>query len=184
MLSPDQLDRLRTVFPGFKDPALLRQLEARGQYVRLDAAQTICHQGDSCSHLALVTEGLARVYKLAETGREITLYRVTPGECCILTASCILSGQHFPAYATSESPVEGVLVPVDAVTAWMGSHPAWRDFIWKTFAGVEELEAARRSRGVPGCRRGSGEDGLAKFREEYRKGGAGAKAGITPRKRG
>ncbi|MEW8349004.1 MAG: cyclic nucleotide-binding domain-containing protein, partial [Candidatus Thiodiazotropha taylori] len=71
----------------------------RASKIDLPADQPICHQGTECTHLALVISGSARVYKLSENGREITLYRIGPGESCILTASCIMNGEPFPAYA-------------------------------------------------------------------------------------
>jgi CRP/FNR family transcriptional regulator len=96
----------------------------------LALGQYINHEGDSCSHLGLLISGTVRVYKLAETGREITLYRLTPGESCVLTASCIMTGVRFPAVAVSETDLEAILVPAQQVRAWMGESEAWRSFIF------------------------------------------------------
>ena len=39
-----------------------------------------------------------RVYIMSEDGKEITLYRIYPGELCILSASCVLSSITFDVY--------------------------------------------------------------------------------------
>jgi CRP/FNR family transcriptional regulator len=96
----------------------------------LDKGQYVCHEGLVCSHLALVTRGTARVFKLGENGREITLYRVGPGESCILTASCILSDQPFPASAVCETDIEAVVVSAAEVRAWLADSGAWRDYVF------------------------------------------------------
>jgi len=83
-----------------------------------------------CGHLALVTEGVARVYKLGENGREITLYRISGGESCILTASCIISGRPFPAFAVCEEPIEALVISSPAVKRWTNEFPAWRDYLF------------------------------------------------------
>ncbi len=53
-------------------------------------------KGDQVDAIALLISGVVRVYKIGETGREITLYRFGNGESCILTANAILSQKIFP----------------------------------------------------------------------------------------
>ncbi len=91
---------------------------------------TICWEGDTCSHLAIVLSGLVRVYKIGENGREITLYRIEENDSCILTASCILSQIRFPAIAVVEEPVRAVLIPAPIVRAWTEQYVVWRDYIF------------------------------------------------------
>ncbi len=97
---------------------------------RLPAGRYICHQGDECTQLALLVSGRVRVFKVAESGREITLYRIEGGDSCVLTASCILSAMRFPALAVSETPLEAVMVPASRVQAWMDSSQPWRELIF------------------------------------------------------
>ncbi len=114
---------------------LLDEISGFGRLARLPAGQHICLEGSSCEHLAFVLQGTARVYKMGETGREITLYRLDRGECCILTLSCILSEKRFPAFAVSETEMEAILVPAGIVQRWMEQLPAWRRYAWKLVAG-------------------------------------------------
>ena len=60
---------------------------------------TSIHRADyKCLGLLLVKTGSLRVYIMSEDGREITLYRIYPGELCILSASCVLSSITFDVY--------------------------------------------------------------------------------------
>ena len=129
------LTALKTHFPAIADdPSLARVITEHTNTVSLEKGKTICFEGDSCTHLALVTAGTARVYKLAESGREITLYRIEAGECCILTASCMLSGRVFPASATVEDELQAVLIPQTQVQAWVSEYETWRHFLWSLLA--------------------------------------------------
>lgn len=103
---------------------------ARASIARLPKGQHVCHEGSDCSHLAILLNGTARVYKLGENGKEITLYRVGPGESCILTASCILSDTPFPAFAICETDVEAALIPAGDARRWLAESTAWRDYIF------------------------------------------------------
>ncbi|MCG7996886.1 MAG: Crp/Fnr family transcriptional regulator [Candidatus Thiodiazotropha taylori] len=130
----------------------------RASKIDLPADQPICHQGTECTHLALVISGSARVYKLSENGREITLYRIGPGESCILTASCIMNGEPFPAYAVSEEPIEAVLISTADVIRWTDQTPAWRNYLFNLISSrlsevigiVEEIAFRRVDRRLAG----------------------------------
>jgi len=127
-------ERLAKIFPDLCARPLLNEIEKVALHAKLPEGATICHQGQECTHLALVLKGSARVYQLAESGREITLYRVGPGEACILTASCIMSQRSFPAVAVCGAETEAALIPAARVDEWMGFFPRWRQFIWQLMA--------------------------------------------------
>lgn len=135
-MSPELEQRLRSAFPQlFADDAQFMQRIAQGALVKsLPAGQYVCHEGDSCGFLPLLIAGRARVHKVAESGREITLYRIEPGESCVLTASCIMSDIPFPALAITETEVEALLVPAAAVRGWIGESVAWRNYIFRMVA--------------------------------------------------
>lgn len=109
---------------------LNRYFFQQASLVQLSKGQHVCHEGSSCSHLAILLRGTVRVYKLGESGKEITLYRVGTGESCILTASCILSHIPFPAIAICESDIEAVVVPAGDARKWLSESAAWRDYIF------------------------------------------------------
>jgi len=135
VLQPAAIEALHQFFPQIAgDTELLQALTASARSGSLHPGHTICHEGAHCSQLALVTAGSARVFKLAESGREITLYRIEAGECCILTASCMLSNRPFPANATVESDLDALLIPQAHAQRWMGSSESWRRFLWNLLA--------------------------------------------------
>lgn len=115
------------------DAAFASAFDREAHPVRLPAGTFVCMEGDRCSSLALLTAGTARVYKAGDT-RELTLYRVGPGESCILTASCILSDRPFPAFALAETDVEALVVAAPVVRRWMDAYPAWQHFIFDLLA--------------------------------------------------
>jgi CRP/FNR family transcriptional regulator len=112
------------------DDPFSRRFFEKAVLTTLKKGQYVCHEGSSCSHLAILLDGTARVYKLGESGKEITLYRVGPGESCVLTASCILSEVPFPAIAVCETAVEAVVIPAGDVQKWLSESVTWRNYIF------------------------------------------------------
>ena len=62
------------------------------------------HDNMGCSGLYIVKSGKLRLYMLSEEGKEITLYRLSPGEICMLSASCVLQSISFDVYVEAEIP--------------------------------------------------------------------------------
>lgn len=107
---------------------------AQGMTVEVPPGQFICLEGDQCQALPFVLTGQARVYKSSNSGREITLYRIEAGASCILTASCILSTQPFPAFAVTETVVEAFMVPAPVFRQWLAEHEVWRQYTFGLLA--------------------------------------------------
>ncbi|NQZ32355.1 MAG: Crp/Fnr family transcriptional regulator [Oceanospirillaceae bacterium] len=96
----------------------------------LPSNTVVCSLGDSCSSLVVLTKGKVKVYRVAQDGRHITLYRINAGEGCVLTASCLLNEQPFPAIAVTEEFCEGYVIAPSIFKSWLDTEPVWRAFIF------------------------------------------------------
>lgn len=79
------------------------------QQVRFQKGTTI-HDGNECTGIILIRTGSLRLYLLSEEGKEITLYRLFPGEMCMLSASCVLKSITFDVFVDSEESCDCVVV--------------------------------------------------------------------------
>lgn len=59
----------------------------------------------------LLKSDMLRVYIISEDGREITLYRLKPGDFCVLSASCLLDSIVFDVMIEAVKKTEAVLIP-------------------------------------------------------------------------
>jgi CRP/FNR family transcriptional regulator len=132
MIEPKQLDRLKLALPVLQhaEPPLVREFVDAAWIARIPAGHDVFVEGDRVDAIALLISGVVRVYKVGETGREITLYRFGLGESCILTANAILSQQSFPAIATVEQEAEAVMIPAASLRDWVRRYDLWRGFVF------------------------------------------------------
>jgi CRP/FNR family transcriptional regulator, anaerobic regulatory protein len=132
-------------FPAFRSSSdtMLNDLLTAGRLQPVAAGTQIYHEGDACSAIAFVLAGEIRVYKIGQTGREITLYEIGPGETCILNASCILAGQNYPAHAVAAADTDLLLVPSAEFRKLVSDHETMREFVFtllsRRLSGVMEL---------------------------------------------
>ena len=84
-------------------------LLASSLQVRFPRGFTI-HDGNECTGVILIRSGSLRLYILSEEGKEITLYRLFPGDMCILSASCALNSITFDVFVDSEENSDCIVV--------------------------------------------------------------------------
>ena len=132
MLDANQLNRITFAMPFLQqaDASLINELKLHAQFAKIPAGHDVFVDGDRVDGIALLLSGAVRVYKIGETGREITLYRFGLGQSCILSANAILSDKSFPAIATVEEDAEAVMIPADVFRAWVNKYELWREFVF------------------------------------------------------
>ncbi len=132
MIDQERYIRIAHALPVLQraDPQLAGEFRQAAFFARIPAGRDVFAEGDRVEAIALLLSGVVRVYKIGETGREITLYRFGLGESCILTANAILSRQSFPAIATVEQEAEAVMIPADTFRDWVRRYDLWREFVF------------------------------------------------------
>ena len=123
-------------FPGFRqrDSGLLEKIMSDSAYRTFSENDRLYMEGDRCAGIAFLLSGEIRVYKISEGGREITLYQIFPGETCILNASCILSGQSYPANASGIADGTLLYLPRKVFLEFMAEFEEMRAFIFSLFS--------------------------------------------------
>lgn len=132
MMDNFQFERIAKTMPFLNnaDPELVREFRKSAFLARIPSGRDIFLEGDTVESIALLISGVVRVYKIGETGREITLYRFGNGSSCILSANAILSYKTFPAIATVEEEAEAVMIPADVFRGWVKKYDFWCDFVF------------------------------------------------------
>ena len=89
---------------------------------------TNIHNGDECTGIILIKSGSLRLYMLSDEGKEITLYRLFPGDMCMLSASCVLSTVTFDVFVDSEENSDCIVVGGCAYEALSNRMPEAKIF--------------------------------------------------------
>ena len=132
------MNNLIEILPFFKnaDDELINSFQKNHVTKTFTKGEFLTMEGDSCGYFPIVKSGIVRVYKLGENGQEFTLYRINPGESCILTISCILSNNQFPALAYIEEKCEVILVTSDTFNGWIEKYKLWNDYVFSYMSSI------------------------------------------------
>ena len=69
---------------------------------------------------------------IGESGREVTLYHVQPGEACPINILSILLNRQTPAFAIVESPIHAVVVDAGYFREWVSIDSSIRHYVFET----------------------------------------------------
>jgi CRP/FNR family transcriptional regulator len=111
------------------EPEAKAELLSATQFPRLGNGDIAYHQGQACQNYLMCIEGQTRIFKTSESGREIMLYQVGPGETCVLTTSCLFAGNPFPAESTAQADVLLAALPAEVFHRLMGVSPKFRHYV-------------------------------------------------------
>lgn len=115
-------------------PANLRaKVLEQAQAMTVPAGTVLFDERQPCQGFPFILDGGIRVSKPAANGRELPLYRVLPGESCIITSSCLLGHTDYNARGVTEADTTLMLLP-HAIFDELLAQPAFRDFVFQLFS--------------------------------------------------
>jgi len=146
-------ERLLSLYPALSGlPAeRLAALTQPQAIMHLPAGTQVFAERQPCQGFPLLLDGSIKVIKLASSGRELMLYRVSPGGSCIISSSCLLAHTDYNARGIAETPLTLLALPVAEFSRLLVEHAPFRDFVFHLFTEriaelmqlVEEVAFAR-----------------------------------------
>ncbi|MEO1029296.1 MAG: Crp/Fnr family transcriptional regulator [Pseudomonadota bacterium] len=102
--------------------------------VSLPAGTRVFQSGDACRQFFFLISGKIRVDLTSKSGKSIMLYRFGADETCILTTSCLLSGDDYCAEAHVEEDVEALVLPIDQFQQRLDQSHAFRQLVFDSYS--------------------------------------------------
>jgi CRP/FNR family transcriptional regulator len=112
-------------------PLLIKQASE----IQLEEGQCVFVQGQPAENFVVVTEGCITVFARSDDGKEVVLYRVQPGELCILTTACLIGHTSYPADAVTDTQTRAHIIPIADFERFLSESEPFRIFV---FAGMGE----------------------------------------------
>ena len=119
---------------GQLPPHFRRAVQEDGQQVSAPAGHLLFDVDSQCAAFLLLAAGTIRVIKPARSGRELVLYRLGPGDSCILTVSCLLGHAKYPAQGVVEVDLKAYAVSQPMFDELLDESAAFRRFVFQFFS--------------------------------------------------
>ena len=119
--------------PGL-DAAASELVFSKGMFITAPRGARVFEPGKQCELFYLLTAGTIKVQIVAESGREIVLYRVGPGKACVMTVSCLMGRGIYNGEGIVEQPLEGYALGRPLFNELMSLSVAFRNGILGDFS--------------------------------------------------
>lgn len=128
--------RLTELYPCLAEmPAqdLAAVLRQDAHLVAAPAGAMLFDEGSPCQGFPMVISGTVRVARGSPGGRSLELYRVTPGELCVVSTSSVFGHMPLSAHGQTTEATELVLLSPRGLDRWC-QHEPFRRFVFGVFA--------------------------------------------------
>lgn len=121
---------LLALYPALgKLPALWPKLQS----MAVPAGTPLFQENQACQGFPMVIHGEVRVSRSGANGRELELYRVSPGEMCLVSSASLFAHQPLTAHAVTTGPTTlAMLSPADFEAAL--ADAGFRSYVLGLFA--------------------------------------------------
>jgi CRP/FNR family transcriptional regulator, anaerobic regulatory protein len=125
---PISVDIIRKRFPFF-EKGLIDEISKEGEWVSIETGDELMTEGKYIRSFPIVFEGLIRVCRRDEEGREVLLYYLNPGQVCAMALTCCMGRMqsNISAYADEDSEI--IRIPVECLDRWMAGYTTWKEFV-------------------------------------------------------
>lgn len=97
------------------------------------AGAVLFREDEPCRGFPLVLDGEVRVVRSSGEGRSLELYRVCPGELCLVSSACLFHARPLSAQGVATRPTTLLLVQPATFRRWM-EHAGFRDYVLGLYA--------------------------------------------------
>jgi len=103
------------------------------QAMIVPAATVLFSENAACQGFPLVLEGEIKVSRHSSDGRSLELYRVGPGELCLVSSASLFRAQSLSAHGNTTKPTRFLLIGPVLFQRWIDT-PAFRNDVLGLFA--------------------------------------------------
>ncbi len=117
----------------FLNTQLVDELKHESKLMEIPENITILNIGDYVKIVPLVIEGRIKVMRNDESGKEVLLYYINPGESCALSIAAGLNNQKSAAYAITNNETKLLTIPIGKLDSMIKTYPYFNKFVLELF---------------------------------------------------
>jgi CRP/FNR family transcriptional regulator len=118
-------------FPFFES-GLRSAISEAGTYREFEAGQELIREDQYIKSFPIVLSGMIKVCRTDDSGNELLLYYLRPGEVCTVSLICCMDRTRSRVRAVAEEETTAIVVPVELLDSWMTSFQTWKEYVMRS----------------------------------------------------
>lgn len=132
-------NELKNIFPGL-EAELYDEIIQHGTIKEIEAGETILRVGQTIRSTMLILDGLVKLYREDEMGKEFFIYHLDAGQACSLSMICADKQETSEVLAKALTDATLLSIPLEFMDQWMSRYKSWYQFVITSYRSrFEEL---------------------------------------------
>ena len=130
---------LKKLFPSLEE-GLYNEMAEHGTIKEVKAGETLLKVGQTIRSTMLIINGLVKLYREDDKGKEFFIYNLDAGQACSLSMVCAAKHETSEVLAKALTDATVLAIPLEYMDQWMSKYKSWYQFVITSYRNrVEEL---------------------------------------------
>ena len=132
-------NKLKQLFPTFEED-LYNEIIKHGTIKEVRAGETLLKVGQTIRSTMLIIDGLVKLYREDDEGKEFFIYHLDAGQACSLSMVCAEKHETSEVLAKALTDATVLAIPLEYMDQWMSKYKSWYQFVITSYRSrFEEL---------------------------------------------
>ena len=133
------INQIRRIFPNLEE-GLYSELVEHGIVKEVKAGETLLKVGQTIRSTMLIINGLVKLYREDDEGKEFFIYHLDAGQACSLSMVCAAKHETSEVLAKALTDATVLAIPLEYMEQWMSKYKSWYQFVITSYRNrFEEL---------------------------------------------
>ena len=133
------VNQIRNIFPNLEE-GLYHEILKHGIIKEVKAGDTLLKVGQTIRSTMLIVEGLVKLYREDDGGKEFFIYHLDAGQACSLSMVCAAKNETSEVLAKALTDTTVLAIPLEYMEQWMSKYKSWYQFVITSYRNrFEEL---------------------------------------------
>ena len=133
------IKKLQQLFPNLEED-LYGEMVKHGTVLEIKAGETLLKVGQTIRSTMLILEGLVKLYREDNEGKEFFIYHLDAGQACSLSMVCAAKQETSEVLAKALTDATVLAIPLEYMDQWMSRYKSWYQFVITSYRNrFEEL---------------------------------------------
>ena len=130
---------LKQLFPTLEE-GLYNEIVMHGIVKEVKAGDTLLKVGQTIRSTMLIIDGVVKLYREDDEGKEFFIYHLDAGQACSLSMVCAAKHETSEVLAKALTDATVLAIPLEFMDQWMGKYKSWYQFVITSYRNrFEEL---------------------------------------------
>jgi len=133
------INQLKHLFPTLEE-GLYEEMLAHGTIKQVKAGETLLKVGQTIRSTMLILNGLVKLYREDDEGKEFFIYHLDAGQACSLSMICAAKHETSEVLAKALTDATVLSIPLEFMDQWISKYKSWYQFVVTSYRNrFEEL---------------------------------------------